>query len=235
MSLLTSIQDACDRLGIVRPTSVISSTDLQVRQLLGLAQQEGKELARRHTWSSLTIEATFTATATEEQASAIPTDLDRFIDDTFYNRSENRKVIGPLNPLEWQDYKSRGVQVLVYDAYRIRGSSLLMAPTPTAGHTYAFEYISKYWCTDVDGTAPTQLRWEVDDDIGILPEEVMVDGLVWRYKKAKGLDYAEEFRTYEMRVAEEIGKDSKARWIDLSPGRMSYPPEGYMPETGFGS
>ena len=38
MNLLTLIADAADRLGVVRPTSVVGSADQQVRQLLALAQ-----------------------------------------------------------------------------------------------------------------------------------------------------------------------------------------------------
>jgi hypothetical protein len=47
-SLLTIIQDVADRIGLVRPSSVIGSSDHQVRQLLALANQEGREQARRH-------------------------------------------------------------------------------------------------------------------------------------------------------------------------------------------
>ena len=46
MSLLTMMEAAADRLGIVRPTVVYASTDQQIRQLLSLANQEGKETAR---------------------------------------------------------------------------------------------------------------------------------------------------------------------------------------------
>jgi hypothetical protein len=79
------------------------SADLQ---LLGLAQQEGKELARRHTWQRSSRKQTFTATATETQSTAIPSDFDRFIDETMFNRTRKRHVYGPLNPQEWQFQKS---------------------------------------------------------------------------------------------------------------------------------
>ena len=74
MSLLTIIQDTTDRLGIIRPSSVVGSSDPQVRQLLALAQQEGKELSRRHNWTALINEKTFTAALTAAQSGAIPTE-----------------------------------------------------------------------------------------------------------------------------------------------------------------
>ena len=45
MSLLTIVTQACDRIGLTRPTSAFLSSDQQVLQLVGLAQQEGKDLA----------------------------------------------------------------------------------------------------------------------------------------------------------------------------------------------
>jgi hypothetical protein len=220
VSLLTLIQDAADTLGVVRPTSVIGSADQQVRQLLALANREGKELARRYPWQKIVKEKTFTATATEEQSSVIPSDFDRFLPDTFYNRTTDRKVEGPLNAQEWQDYKASATNVL-FDAFRVRGDALLMAPTPTASDSYAFEYVSKWWCTTSGGTTPTLAAWNADSDEGILPEELMTLGVVWRFLRAKGLDYAEAFRTYEMSLMQHQAWDGSKRIVRL--GRGGYP------------
>jgi hypothetical protein len=59
MSLLSIIQNASDRLGLTRPSTVISSTDPGIITLLGLAQAEGKSLYDRHTWQVLQTEYTF--------------------------------------------------------------------------------------------------------------------------------------------------------------------------------
>ena len=214
MSLLTMVQNACDRLGIVRPSLVIGSSDQQVLQLLGLANQEGKELARRHNWQRLTKEKTITATATEEQSSAIPSDFDRILNQTFYNRTQNRRVEGPMEPDAWQRYKS-SVATVLFDAYRIRGNAMLLAPTPTAGDSYAYEYVSKWWCTSTGGTAPTQLAWAVDTDDGILDEELMTDGVVWRFLRSKGLDYAEAFRTHEAQLMLAMVRDGGKRTVSM--------------------
>jgi hypothetical protein len=204
MTLLTVVQNACDRLGITRPTAAYASTDQQIIQLVGLAQQEGKELAKRHTWQALTTEKTFTSIAAETQTGAIPTDFDRFIDDTFYNRSQTRHVRGPLTPQEWQFHKGV-VATTIIEAFRVRGSAILLTPTPSAGQTYAYEYVSKNWCASSGGTA--QSAWAADADVGTLPEELTTLGVIWRWQKAKGLDYAESFRTYETQVAIETSRD----------------------------
>lgn len=215
MTLLTTIQSACDRLGIVRPSSVIGSSDQQIRQLLGLAQQEGKELARRHPWNKIIKEKTFTATATEEQTGAIPSDFDRILNGTFYNRTASRRVEGPLDAREWQSYKASTTSVL-FDAFRIRGNTILTAPTPSAGDSYAYEYVSTWWvATAADDDTPAQASWLDDTDVGILDEELMADGIVWRFLKAKGLDYAEPFRTYEAQVMLAMARDGGKRSVNM--------------------
>ncbi len=223
MSLLTLVQDSADRLGIVRPSTVIGSADQQVRQLAGLANQEGKELARRHPWQYLTKEKTFTSVALESQstASAVPSDFDRFVNGTFYNRTSNRRVEGPLTSQEWQAYKASTATVL-YDAFRMRGNDILLAPTPSAGSTYAYEYISTYWvATAGASTTPAQAAWAADTDVGLLAEEIMTLGVVWRFLKAKGLDYSEPFRTYEAQVMIAMAKDGGKRSVYMGKGHAS--------------
>lgn len=233
MSLLTTIQDAADRLGIVRPSSVIGSADQQVRQLLGLAQQEGKELARRHSWQALVKEKTFTATATETQSGALPSDFDRFVNGTFYNRTRNRVVEGPLNAREWQDYKA-SVTTVMFDAYRVRGGSLLLAPTPTAGDSYAFEYLTTWWvATAAASTTPAQATWAADTDVGILPEELITLGLVWRFKKAKGFDYSEEYRSYQAEVMLAMTKDGGARSLYMGRVKSHRVPQPTYPDASW--
>lgn len=213
MSLLSIIQDSADRLGIARPSAVMGSTDQQVRQLLGLAQQEGRELSRRFPWQVIVKEKTFTSTATETQSGVIPTDFDRFINGTFYNRTFNRRVEGPMNAWQWQSYKS-SVTNVIFDAFRQRGGDLLLAPIPTAGSTYAYEYVSKNWCASNSGTG--QAAWAADTDEPVLSDELMTDGINWRFLKAKGFDYSEPFRTYEAQVMLAMTKDGGARSVYMA-------------------
>lgn len=216
MTLLTIVQNSCDRLGITRPTAAYASTDQQILQIVGLAQQEGKELAKRHPWQAITKEKTFTTTAAETQSSAIPSDFDRFVDETMYNRSQTRGIAGPLSAQEWQFNKSVVASTII-QAFRQRGNSILITPTPTAGETVAYEYVSTNWCQS--NTSVEQSAWAADTDTGILSEELMTLGVVWRWQKAKGLDYAESFRTYEVQVAQVSSRDGgKAR---LNAGRRS--------------
>ena len=221
MSLLTILEDAADRIGLPRPTAVIGSSDHQTRQLLSLANQVGKELQRRHDWQRLTVERTITATATETQSSALPTAFDRMVPKTFWNRTANRRVAGPVSAQRWQAVKS-GLVIQPWDSFRIRGNDLLMTPTPTAGDTLAFEYVSKYWCMSDGDTSPDQAEWAADNDTSIWDDEVHTLGIVWRYLKARGLEYAEVFRDYEVEVARLISNDGVISDIDMGGGEEAH-------------
>ncbi len=203
MALLSIIQNASDRLGLVRPGSVAASSDQQVLTLLGLAQEEGKTLARRHTWQVLQTEYTF-PTVASTASYALPTGFDRILIDTVFNRTRRRRMVGDLTPAQWQETQASLV-TMVNPAFRIRGSLFLISPTPTAVETVAYEYITKNWCQSAGAVGQT--AWAADTDTGVLDEELMTLGIVWRFRAAKGLDYSEAMQNYEIEVAKAINRD----------------------------
>lgn len=204
MSFLTLIQASAKRLGLSNPASAYNSTDNQVVQLVALAQEEGIELAENFDWKVLTKEKTFTGTAAAAQVGALATDYDRHVPETFFNRTQKRPVFGPISPADWQ-FTQAIVGTTIIESFRLRGGSLLLTPTPNGTDTYAYEYISNQWCQSNASVA--QSAWAADTDTGILSEEVMTLGVIWRFLKAKGFDYAEAFRTYEMAKARAQMKD----------------------------
>lgn len=231
MSLLTMIQGACDRLSLSRPSSVIAATDLHTRQLLGLAQQEGKELVKRHTWQKLTKEKTFSSTAAAAQTGAIPSDFDHFIDNTFFNRTAKRHLEGPLNPQEWQ-FAQAVTATTVIESFRQRGDDILITPTPSTGTTYAYEYVSNQWCESSGGA--DQSVWTADTDVGLLPEELMTLGVIWRFRQAKGLDYSEQFRTYELQLAQIMARDGGKPTLHAGKRLNPFKPRGvYVPDGSW--
>lgn len=236
MSLLTVIQDAARRLSLTVPTAVISSTDPLAQQLRGLADQEGRELRRggptSHAWKILLSEKTITTTATETQTGAIPSDFFAFINETMFNRSKKRRVIGPLTAHEWQAEKAILASVL-FDSFRIRGSDFIVTPTPPAGETWAYEYVSKFWVKLNAGSSADATAFANDADTIVFDDELITLGILWRFKAAKGLDYAEEHRNYMMALVDAIARDGGRRTMNLGEGY----PEGaripYVTEGGW--
>mgnify|MGYP001338086132 CR=1 FL=1 len=229
MSLLTIVQDAADRLSIPEPISAFTSSDTSIRELVGLAQQEGKELARRASWQSLTKEKTFTTTAAAVQTSAVPSDFDWYIPGTAFNRTRRRQMVGPLSQSDWQRIQASLV-TLVNPGFRFRGDDILITPTPAAGETVAYEYVTLNWCTSIGGTP--QSSWQFDSDVAVLDEELITLGLIWRFKKTNGFDYSEEFRSYDMQVTKAILRDGALPFLstNLTPVART-PTSPLIPDT----
>lgn len=217
-SLLELITDAADDIGLPRITSVIGNTDPMARGMLRAAQREGIELAGRHAWRALKFEKTFTSVAALIQTSAVPTDYDRTVPDTFWNRTQTRPVEGPISEQEYAEILGRGTTYF-HQAYLMRGSDIVFVNIPTAGETMAYTYVSKYWVGGTGSTTPTKTAFAIDTDIPYLDDECMRLGIVWRFKKAKGLGYGEDFNAYEMRVAQIAGRDGGRRILDMNSSR----------------
>lgn len=213
MTLLSICQNVARKVGVAVPDTIIDNTDVEVAAMLALANDEGRELARRGAWSRLVKIQTFTSVATEEQTGAMPADFDRYIPETFYNRTRKRQVLGPLSPQEWEAQKAITATVL-YDSFRFRVAQIQMIPTPTAGMTYAFEYVSKNWCASSAGIE--QYAWAADDDVALLDESLIELGIVWRFRQNAGLDYGETMKTYELQVEEALSRDGGKRIINMS-------------------
>jgi hypothetical protein len=210
VSLFTIITDACDQLSLPRPSAVIGSSDEQVRQLLRLANNEGRSLAARHDWQALTAEHSFTTVAADAQTSSIPADFARIKPETMFNRTRTRKVEGPLDSKGWQEYKSSLVTPF-NPIFRIRGNTILLSPVPTAGDSIYYEYVSNKWCQNLAGDT-SYAAWNADTNTGKIDEYLMTLGIVWRFRASKKLGHAEELAAYEREVADAILRDgSRAR------------------------
>lgn len=232
MSLLTISQAVFDRIGVPRQNILAGSSDQQARILMGLLNQEGRDLASRHAWQALTKEKTFSATATETQAGVVPDDFDRMVDGTFWNRDENRRVAGPLSAQDWQGLKASNTLAL-HDSFRQRGDDILMIPTPSAGAAYAYEYVSSYWAGTSSDTAPTQTAFVNDSDEPFLSEELLILGGVWRYLRSRGLDYSEAFRSYEMALNRKIGRDGGSPSLVMGGAERWGAPKAIVPEGNW--
>ena len=217
MSLLTLLADAAVELGFAAPSAIFTSTDATVKLLRVIASKEGKDLARRFDWQILQKEGTFTTVAAETQVAAVTTtfsDFGHIVNGSMWDRTESRQVRGPLTPDGWQQKKAATAQITIGHYFRIRGGALLFFSTPPAGDSIYFEYISNKWCQSSALVAQTD--WAADADTALIDEEIIRLGVIWRYRKAKGLDYGEDFRTYEMAVQDVFGPDAGRSTVDMT-------------------
>lgn len=216
MTMLTTIQYFCRRTNLTVPSTVVGTTDTQVRQVMALLEEIGNDMASRGSWQALTFEASHTTVATESQGAmtALASNGFRYIkNETIWDRTNKLPVYGPMDGQEWQAIKALTPTGPRY-RYRIRGGLLMVNPVPTAGYSWYFEYVSQNWILGTDGTTYKQY-FTLDTDTILLPETVILMGLRAWWKKEKGLDYAEDMRMYETQLTDSLGRDGGKRTLNM--------------------
>ena len=214
MSLLTLVNEAQALLNLPITSTIVTNTGEAQKQLLRIATQEGRALARKHPWQVLLTERTFTTVATEIQSGeTLPSDLGWIVDETLYNRTTTEPVYGPLSPRVWQEQKALGTS-LTWSQYRLRANSFYFLPAPSASQTIAYEYVSKFWCETSGGTDLE--KWAADTDVGRLDEYLMTLGIVWRWNKAKGHAYDDDREEYDRQVELAIGRDGTRKTLSVT-------------------
>lgn len=243
-TLLQIVDDAVDEIGnIARPSVVYASTDRTVQRMLALSNREGRDLMRSNPWTVLQRIHTFTTVASQSEYD-LPADFDRLISGTEWNRSAYQRIGGPLTPQQWQVIKSGligtgsiGKRYRIYRSATSATRKFQVDPTPTSddeGETLAFEYVSAYWCASSGGTA--QAAWAADDDTSLLDDDLMRLGLIVRFKRSIGLDFASEADEYAQILMRAKSQDRPARTLSMVPRpdlRLISPLN--LPETGLGS
>ena len=233
MTLLTICQEAAKIIGITAPDAVTASTDTSVIQLEAAVNQEGRAQVRKYKWEVLIKEGSHTTLAAESQGAmtSIASDFGRFSNNTLWNRTTDRKYYGPITGSEWQEIKAV-VSGGITNYFRIRTGNLLMNPTPTAGQSVNFEYVSKNWVDTSGGSTANADKFSGDSQTTVLEEELIVLGVVWRFLKLKGLPYEQQFMDYQTRLTEYTNQDGAKPIL-----RMAGPSRAFLalnvPEGNF--
>lgn len=151
----------------------------------------------------------------------LPTDFERPIDNTMWDRSRYWAMRGPQSPQQWQLYKSSYIgQATIQRRYRFRSINgavtFSIDPVPTDNKAaLVFEYVSNAWCQSSGGTPQTS--WLADTDTGILSEYLISLGVRWRMLRRLGMSYNEELDEYEREVTKAMAHDGGAAVLSLVP------------------
>jgi len=198
MTLLTICQNIADATHGPRPATIAANTNPDAQNYLRIVNKVGTKLMKVYPWNILRAEHSFTAPGTETliAAASMPSDFDRFIPETFWNRSTNNLISGPIGSTEWQGLKVMNSTVPNYK-FTYRGGDVLAIPTISSSSTCAFEYVSNQWCQSSGGTGKT--AFSVDTDTGILDEELITLAATYAWLTAEGQPVQgawQEFKDY---------------------------------------
>lgn len=234
MNLLAIIQEFCRRTGTKVPNAAVSSNDAQVFQLVGLLNEVIDEISMKYArFSQTVIEKTWTSTGVEIQGvkdTLFPGML-WFLPGSFFDRTASIRVTGPLTPNEWQSLKALSANGSVYPNYRFIGNNLHIYPIVAATQTLAVEYKTDYCVVTAAGV--TKKYFTVDTDLPLLNSTVMLLGLRYKWKKEKGMEFAQEQDLFVKAVRAIGSQDGQRTQIDMSAEDISRKPGVYIPDSNW--
>lgn len=198
MTLRSVINDACDIVSLDQFDTVYGNVNPNAQTMLQFAQDAGDEIARRVDW-----EKTLKTATVPTSPYALDENFQRLITGGAVTTAAGDFVRPVSNGGEWTVIK----QVPSSQPYFfIRGGKMLFAPA-SAGTGAVIEYVSRNWVlagTDEKST------FTADDNTFLFPERLLTMGLIWRWKRQKGLTYDDQLAEFEAALAFEIAADRGA-------------------------
>lgn len=229
---MTTIKDAMDRAArecsVKRPSSWISSTVETIEELRDdFLLQTVDELLDRVDWPGpIGKQTTITGDGTVDYT--LPSDFRRLARDPLavYETTTTRRAAVPVaTDGEWTHLNQIGTAG-AQRYYRIRGYDgafeidLFKAPSSSVSVTVS--YVSNLWMASSGGTAGS--AWTDEADVLLFPRRLIETGVVWRFRKRKGLVYDDVMAEYEALLARYQQDARNIRTIAFGDGDTPYKP-----------
>lgn len=190
-----------------RFANIAQNADPDAQKILRLVNKVGIRLMRMYEWDILLREETVSATGNEIliPSANMPADFDRFVPETFWDRSTNNLVSGPISPVEWG-----GLKVQTFSSqnkkFIFRAGDVLTQPIFDAGVDLAFEYVSNYWCEDSIGNGLASMV--SDTDVLRLDSELMISIVKYEWLSSEGQPTAAAVSEAKALIARLIDNDA---------------------------
>lgn len=192
MTAINVLEDLAVEVGGISLSGLsVSSTDDAIRQMVQMINAAGHEIMRRADWSKL---------LSREFHDAAPNEID--LPDDFHRFPESGAIFrgNPLSPVR-----------IIVD----KNLALFLRESPPDDQRYCFinttaiefypdetedteiNYISRQW---VDGKD----KVTENGDVLLIPEELVVRGAVYRWRRARGQSYEDTVSEFEAALAAEV-------------------------------
>ena len=201
---------------------------LQNDQIVSVDSATQVTMNQQATTSGTGVSITFSQTQY-----AMPSDYDRQVDRTHWDKTQHWQMIGPETAQQWEwltsGYISSGPRV----RYRIFGDYFQIWPPQGSQHYLGFEYVSKAWAATTAGVAKNSFT--IDTDTCIFPDRLMVLGLKHKYFQVKGFGdvYMHDYKAEEsIAYANDAGSQTLAMNPQISEVLISW---NNLPDSGYGT
>lgn len=209
MTLKEMLNQVLSETGFGEYTEFFSSPRPDAKQMVGLAQREINDLSK-HDWQALIETEEVAMTAATEYS--LPADFRHFVGDTAF--SATRRAMFPTTPEKWAYYDARDINSGIMLRVRLI-SGALHIQNPNNGGTLRLEYVSNYPVLASDGTTRKQ-RFSADSDTIVLNDDLFMLGVLWRFRRAKGMDWQPLLGEYNQMKRREMGTDKGSRTVSMA-------------------
>ena len=178
-----------------------------------------------------TVSLTFTQTLYP-----MPSDYDRLVDKTDWDKSMHWEMLGPETGQQWQWLKSGFIATGPRMRFRQLGGFFQVWPPSGVDDLLGFEYVSQNWVlATADVITPTKTAFTVDTDTCVFQDRLMVLGLKHKYFQVKGFGdiYRDEYMDQLSRAKTyEAGSPT----LSMAPRLTEYLiTQQNIPDSGYGN
>lgn len=199
----------------------------------GAGQPAAQRIAEVVDATTLTLEMESTESASgttltfARDTYTIPSDFDRYISHTWWDRTNHWMLMGPQSPQFDQWQRSGIVTTGPRKRWRQIGhrpTVFRLWPPPTAAsvpEALVFEYVNDGWVVDADGVT-FKKRFTADDDTTLLDNDALILGCKWRMWQIKGFSYGAMQQEYIDYVARLKARDGGMPDLDMTRRKFPY-------------
>lgn len=130
-----------------------------------------------------------------------PSDFDRLIDRTQWDKSKHWENFGPETAQQWEWLQSGFISTGPRIRFRQMGGYFQIFPPTASNEFMGFEYVGNKWVLALaDTITPSKTSLTVDTDTCVFPDRLMVLGTKLKYFEIKGFDTTALYRDYTMQL-----------------------------------
>ena len=227
-TILNIIKEACPHIGLKQPTAVFASTTQEHIELAELANDCAHDLMECYEWEALITLATYTGDGSTIEYS-LSSDFDRFPEDmSIWSSALETPLTHIVDLNQWLGLEVQSFDFVI-NAWIKFNEKIHIKPALASGVTAQYYYVSNLVVNPDAGTAATD--FSDDSDTFLLSDRLLKHNIIWRWKKKKGLEYAEELATFEELKSRLIAKDKGSRTLTIGQPRFPKGLQVAYPQT----
>jgi len=221
-TILEICREVADLAAVKRPNDLFNSNSQQESIFLSVAKSTLDSLLRYGDWQELTKEGCLFTVPNVNQYSIedVAPDFFSLLNNTIYIRDTQERIIGAITPSQWMKEKyfySSGCGV----KFKIQNGRFVFLNPVSATVKIVFQYRSNNIVWDFK-TFEEKNTLTANTDVPIFDEYVVKLGILWRWLKRSGLDYAEEFNEYQQTLKKRFAEGVAAGDICLAHGSDNF-------------